>query len=219
MENQRRIQEDILKAITSRLAAFDFVANSKRQLFCKVVSAGRHCLHVSFIPHNSDTDITADVAIRIDEVEELLNDLVNNPFKSGPARNRTSFTFGANLGHIAGGGQIRWTVFSDADIHRAADEIASMFFTVGIPYLQRYSDVNQAYDALLAMDNQARLLNAILDKQAVNAVVLAYLRGSHSEFSVVSGQMADRLRSIPNSNLETFLKIVRELEWRLLQNR
>jgi hypothetical protein len=63
--------------------------------------------YVGFVPHRSDIDITADVAIPFNEPGDLIND--NNPatLKSDDEK-KNSFSVGAQLGHIA-----EWTASVD----------------------------------------------------------------------------------------------------------
>jgi hypothetical protein len=89
----------------------------KRQDFVREVPSGQWIVHVSFIRHPEDVDATADLAVRLEPVERLLE-------AAGYGQGQGA-TIGAELGNIVDGRPRRWTIQSAADCPVVAEEMAS----------------------------------------------------------------------------------------------
>ena len=86
---------------------------------------------MSFIKHAHECDVTADVAIRVDALEDLLNEW--NATLSKAERKQTH-SMGAELGNISEGRQRRWTLATEDDIPEAVSSVMELFESVGLPY-------------------------------------------------------------------------------------
>lgn len=213
MEKQKLIQDMLLREIALYLGDLGFRASIRQQAFYKKMAFGKYSFHLAFMPHQSDIDISADVAIRFDALEDLVHEVVKTPFLN-PRKMENSFSFGANLGHISGEGQIRWTILNESDVTEVSKRILEKFVNVGLPYLKRYSDLDTVFGVLSTVSPEANLLNGFPEKRAMNAVALAYLRGDKHEFRIVSDRMTDYIASIPNTDPEAFMNFVKELDLR-----
>src|SRR2546422_1220772 len=138
------------------------------QSFNKEVPIGRWILHISFIDHESDFHVTADVAIRVNAVE----DLVHRGLGSPTTRSRTA-TIGAELGNIADHRQRRWAVTRSEEINAVVEALVSEFKKFGLPYLQQYSDLKKMLDLLSPNDQSAWLHAPIHLRRCMSAVALA----------------------------------------------
>ena len=173
---------------------------------------GRHAFHLSFIKHKADFDVTVDVAVRLDELENLLNEHRGN---LSEAQKKNTFTLGAELGNISEGRQKRWTVASLDDIKPAAKSIMDAFVAIGVPYLEKYSDVESVLETLSGDDRAAWLHAPIHDDRAKSAIALAFLLGDRERFSQLAAAKTEFLKSRNDFGLTSFLQFRDALENRL----
>jgi len=74
---------------------------------------GRQSFHSAFVNHDTDFDVTADVAIRFDAVGDMVNSsetLLSEPEKRG------TYTLGTELGNLDGTSHQRWTIEQESDV-------------------------------------------------------------------------------------------------------
>lgn len=214
MENQKELQKLVLESIGEKVKDLGFRKNIARQSFYRKLPFGKYSLHIAFIPHESDFDVTADVAIRFDALENLIsdNDVVAFPTSD---EKKNSFSIGSQLGHIIGKGQLRWTISDKSSVEQRANEIVETFVAIGIPFLEKYSDLNLVFLNLARNSEQAKLLNPLPDSRAKNAIALAYLRGSKMDFDLVFERMMSYLSQHPNSDVQSFALFADKLRDRL----
>ena len=124
--------------------------------------------------------MTADVAIRFDEVEHLVNQYKD--FLTDAEKNKTC-TLGAELGNIREGRPMRWTLNNLEDIDSIAGSILKAFETIGLPYLDTYSSMERTYEALIGDDRSAWLHSPFHDERALRAIALAFLVREPESFS------------------------------------
>ncbi len=203
MENQKQLQKRLLESIGERVKDLGFRKNIARQSFYRRVPFGKYSFHVAFIPHESDFDVTADVAIRFDELENVVNDNDVVAFSTSDEK-KNSFSVGAQMGHIIEKGQFRWTISDSSSVDLRAKDIVETFVEIGNPFLEKYSDLNVVFLHLARNSTEAKLLNPLPDKRAKNAVALAYLRGSKMEFDLVFEGMLGYLSQHPNADAQSF---------------
>ncbi len=208
MENQKASQTLLLKSVGKAIRELGFRQNLSSQVFHRQTHFGKQSLHISFIPHKEDLDITADVAIRFDLLEEFLFDFLDTRFLSERDK-KSTFSFGSELGRINGEGQMRWTIVSDSDVETESEKIVSCFKRIGLPYLEQYSDMCRIFDVIALLSRESELLNGVPEKQARNAVALAYLCNKGKEtFELVVDRMTSYLTPIPNANIGEFNRVV-----------
>ena len=177
----RELKKDLLSELGRLLAPHGFTKRSKRleQSFRKKVAIGWHFFHVSFIPHKDDFDVTADVAMRVDAVEDLLNQ-VRKDLSGLPQPKREqkeTATIGAELGNIAGTGQRRWTVNSSRDVVPVASDIVEALKEIGLPYLEKYSDLDRLLGSLSRHDRNSWHLVPFDDVRRMVVVAVAHVLG------------------------------------------
>jgi len=164
------LRRRVLERLSERMAPAGF--RRRDQSFWKDAGPVALSLHVSFINHADDFDLTADVAVRHHAVEDILN-----AARRLSARDmRTTATVGAELGNLAGVGQHRWTVTAEADVDPAIDGVADWFRRIGEPFLQRFSSPAEALRVLDEDGIEARLICPIA---ATRSQVREILRQLH----------------------------------------
>ena len=168
--NTKVLKKKLLSEVGERLVAWGYNPIAKQQAFCRPIENGRVCFHLAFIDHSNDFDVTADVAVRFDHLEDMVNscnDLLTKKEK------QNTFTLGVELGNLSSGIQLRWKVESEEDLHEVTPSIIGTYKTHGEPYLQKFSNMEEAYLLLAGDDRNSRLHAPFHSSRAVRAVGLA----------------------------------------------
>jgi hypothetical protein len=130
-----------------------FTTRRSSRSFVQKRSYGNASLHLAFIYHQPfDLDVVADANIRIDGVEHAIER------SRTENRGRDAATIGAELGNIAGTGQIRWTIASESDVPVATTGIVSAFKSIGLPFIEKYSDLDRLFEVLVDDKDEACLI-------------------------------------------------------------
>ena len=207
------LQDSLFARVAERVKQYGFDQRSKASYsFYRKRPFGRQAFHLSFIKHPADVDVTADVAIRFDELEGLVNkykDFLTDAQKKG------TFSLGAELGNVGEGRQKRWSVASFADVEDVADSITDYFVSIGIPYLEKYSDPEAALEALSGDGRDSWLHSPFHDERAMRAVGLAFMLDPKQRFMRVADAKTEFLSSRGDQGLQRFLRLRDELEHRL----
>jgi hypothetical protein len=156
------------------MTAHGFNAKAVGQSFYRSVPGGRWAFHISFIRHPNDLDVTADVAVRIDAIEQVVNEWTSGLTN---AEKRGSFTLGAELGNLTGRQPLRWTLSGVDSVEAVAEEILAAFEQIGLPYLSNHSDAESAYRILTSTEIRDLLQSPILGARCMRAVAAAHLLG------------------------------------------
>jgi hypothetical protein len=174
MTKLRALREAFLSEMSRLVVKHQFDGKIREQSFLRKMPFGRWAFHIAFIPHTDDVDLTADVALRFDAVEDLVN--ADDPALSKRAR-RETFTMGAELGNLAGTGQMRWTLLDQETVPAVAQSTFGSFEAIGVPYLNRYSDLYAALEALSHNDATGRLHQPFDLDRCKSATALAFVLG------------------------------------------
>ena len=205
------LQDRFFAALARRMVEHGFESQPRDQRFVRETPFGRQTFHVNFIKHAHDSDVTADVAIRIDALEDLLNEW--NATLSKAERKQTH-SMGAELGNISQGRQRRWSLASEDDIPEVVSSVMALFESVGLPYLEKYSDLEQALQALSG-DGQASWLHSPFhDLRAQLAIGLAFVLGHHERLDELIAAKARFLRERKDPGLDRFLAFAKEIRGR-----
>ena len=207
----KQLEEELLSAIAQRITVYGFRQRGKsfRQDFVRTFSLGKQVFHVGFIAHDNDFDVTADVAIRFDELEDLVNqakEWLSNSHK------KETHSIGAELSNISELGQMRSTVASSTDINPVADSLMRSFNDIGLPYLEKYSDMNSALDALQADNKEAWLHSPFHVERAMKAIGLAFLLGNQEKFKEIATRKTEFLSGRGEPGIEPFLRLKSDLK-------
>jgi hypothetical protein len=168
------LQSELLKAVGDRVVAHGFVPRARDQAFKRKLEGGKAVLHLAFIPHREDIDVTADVAVRLDALEDLLNSCDEGIPK---AYKQHTCSLGAELGNIESGRQRRWKISTSAEVPDMADAILECFERVGLPFLDEYAVPANVFRALTSNDEASLILSPVIHYRAKRAVGLAIILG------------------------------------------
>jgi hypothetical protein len=205
----RELQTTLLEALGERLKAHGFSTRAKSQSFERKFDGGRAIVHLGFIAHATDFDVTADVAVRFDAVEELVNR--SNQLLSKKEKSETA-TLGAELGNLERGQQMRWTVQTEPDVPAAAAAIYEALQRTGLPYLERYTDLDRAYEALASDDRAAWLHSPFHTSRAQRACAMLVLLKRSNELAALVERKIAFLQSAKDPLLPQFQKFVTDLQ-------
>src|SRR5262245_2381792 len=208
----RDLERALISKLAGRVGELGFDTKAKGQSFYRKTSFGRKAFHLSFIEHATDFDITADVAIRFDSLEELVNEGDERLTKKEKGN---IFSLGAELGNISEGKQKRWTVSGSADVEKVCQSIMDAFVAIGIPYLDRYSNLESALEALSGDDKAAWLHMPIHGARAKRAIGLAFLLGQRDKFFEIASAKTEFLTSRNDFDLQSFLQLKNTLDVKL----
>jgi len=181
--NIKKLQKNLLASVGEKIADFGFGKKVKQQSFYRPIDGGWACVHLSFIEHLDDFDVTVDVAIRFNSVEDLVNsqnNLLTKKEKSGTS------TLGVELGNLSTGGQKRWNISSEDQIPLVTNSILDAFDKFGEPYLLRYSSMGSAYELLSSDEKSVWKHSPFHATRAKKAIAIAKLLGQpniHNEVS------------------------------------
>ena len=187
-----RAQKELLAGLRDRVQVHGFSEKFSKQSYYCLVPEGKLALHVSFIRHRDDLDLTADVAVRIDCVENLVN---SYDTKRTPTEKRDSMTLGGELGNISEGQFRRWTVATFDDIPGVCDEVQKTFERVGLPFLTSHSNISAAFRVLVGSRKRDHLLAPILGPRCMRAVASAYITGAADLDALIAQYEAELLDS------------------------
>lgn len=207
--NVKELEKDLIKKLAERVGEHEFDTRAKAQSFYKQTPFGRVALHLAFIEHATDFDVTVDIAIRFDALEDIINE--GNSHLTASEKRRT-FSIGAELGNISEWEPKSWTVRSPADLEEVSRSIMDAFVDIGIPYIEKYSNMETALDALSGDDKATWLLSPFHDYRAKQAICLAFLLGQRDRFFDLVAAKTEFLTSIKHPGLQSFLELRDTLE-------
>lgn len=199
------IQRALLEAVGIRVVALGFDGKAAEQSFLRRIPGGRASLHLAFIKHPKDFDVVADVAVRFDQLEDLVN--ATNSLLSKREKGQT-YSLGAEIGNLSGDGQRRWSVASLADVETVADQVVTSFKEVGLPYLERASTLEGALQLLTSPGRDAWLHSPIHASRLKRVVGLVKVMGREDELEARAREGALLLEEINDPGLLDFKRFV-----------
>lgn len=166
-------------------------------------------VHLSFIEHQDDLDVTVDVGIRLNDVENMANEgngLLTKKEKAG------TFTIGVELGNLSVGSQKRWTIQEESDIALVTKEIYSEIKTYILPFIDKYTNEKAVFNLCLKDDKEAILFCPLDYKRAINAVALAHILQEDKIFiEQIINQKQNYLLSQDEYNIAIFNRFIKDL--------
>jgi hypothetical protein len=193
MFRRKELQESLLRELAALLAKRGFEFKPRTQEFHASRPDGSVFFHLSFVPHPADFNVIADVAVRFNAVEDLLNE---GRLHLSNGEKKLTCTIGCELGQLSGGMQRRWTIASDADIREAAASIYAAFESIGVPFIEQYSDLPTLLAVLSRNDKLAWLLSPSHSGRYKTVLAVAYLLGKYDEIESLIAQSEAYLGSL-----------------------
>jgi hypothetical protein len=201
-------ERTLLMGLADQIGTFGFNPKVLGQSFHQVVPTGKWEFHISFIAHKIDFDMTADVAVRVNAIEDLVNEYDT---KLTTAEKRKSMTLGGELGNISEGVPRRWTVSSVEDIPAVCDGVIEAFQRIGLPFLQKHSDAAAAHRVLVSSRQADLLLAPVLGPRYMRALASAYVTGNTNEVDVLSRRYEAELSESEDLYLKDFRSLAHGL--------
>ena len=201
-------ERTLLMGLADQIGTFGFNPKVIGQSFRQVVPTGKWEFHISFIAHKTDFDLTADVAVRVNAIEDLVNEYDT---RLTTAEKRKSMTLGSELGNISKGVPRRWTLSSAEDIPAVCDGVIEAFQRIGLPFLQKHSDTAAAYRVLVSSRQADLLLAPVLGPRYMRAVASAYILGNTKEVDALSRRCGAELSETEDLYLEDFQSLANGL--------
>ncbi|MDX3905813.1 MAG: hypothetical protein QHC78_09010 [Pigmentiphaga sp.] len=196
----RQHQQQLLQAVAAGVTPHGFTPQPKEQSFVRPFPEGRQEFHLGFIEHEADFDVTADVAIRFERLEELVN--ADNKLLSKKEKAATA-SLGIELGNLVQGAQFRWTVAGEPDVAKVAASLIEWFAQHALPYFERYSDLAAAYDLLAPADRSAWGHHPLHGSRAKRVLGLAALLG-RDDLQAVAARQEQYLQELKDFGLADF---------------
>lgn len=203
------LQRALLKDVGARIAIHGFDKRPSGQTFYQKHSLGWNAFHLSFIPHgNSDFHVTGDVAVRFDEVEQLVH---QDDALLSSAEKALTATLGAELGNIAAGQPIRLCVSRDEDVAHASAELVKLFEAIGLPYLTNHADYEKALAALRGNQAASWLHSPIHSDRCQKIVAIAWVASRREDLPTLVQECRSFLDARRDVGLAAFDRFVRRL--------
>ena len=173
MGKLKELQDQLLAELEPAMAEYGFVERGRgRTSFYKRTDIGRLAFHIAFAQYDTVVDASADVAVRMDALEGLVNEYQDDLSEK---EKKQTFTVGAELGNIRSGNYKYWRISKSSQIPKVARKIMKMFKSVGKPYLDKYADPERMYHALCDNGPSSWLVSIVEGDRCGSAVALAFL--------------------------------------------
>lgn len=150
MGKLRDLKIALLTQLAPKLEPYGFHLRKSASMFFRKTTYGEDRFHITSIFHAYDFDVEAGVAVRFDDLEDIMNE--QNPYLNAREKEKTS-SIGAELGNIVSRRPHRWTIAPNADLEYMSSSIMSMFKNVGLPFFERFRTL-EAVVAVLSRDDE-----------------------------------------------------------------
>jgi len=205
----RAWEKELLEKTGQRLSQFGFSPRARGQAFPLPIDGGRAAVHLSFIEHEADVDVTIDVAVRFDAVEDLVNSFCTLLSQAEKAQ---TYTLGAELGNLEGEGQFRLSITSRSDIEPVAERLVAKVERVGLPYIERYSQPEVAYSVLSKDEPEVWIHSPFHDARAKRACAFLVILNRWSELPSLAARKRAFLESVGDPGIAAFDRFLANLE-------
>lgn len=202
----KNLQEKLLAQLAVDLKPKGF--KRAKQTFTKKISVGKQIFHIAFVERNTDFDVVADMAVRYDALEDLVNSARTNLSKREKLQ---TASIGCEIGNISGGEQKRWTVSGEADIAPVCSGILADFEAIALPYLEKYASLDEILSVLSGDDASAWLHSPLHGARAQKAVGAAYLLGQKDTFDKLVESKTAFLKERNDFGLSKFVAFANNL--------
>ncbi len=211
MINSKEIKKKLLKEVNDFLLKYGFEKKIYGQSLRKPIEGGKAFIHLSFINHVNDFDITVSVAVRIDAMEAMAN-AANRFLTEKEKKKSDSATIGVELGNLSGVGQKRWTITNENDIPSVVVSISKDIIEIAFPFIEKYKDANAIFKTMLRDDPAVWTVAPFHYSRAINAVGLAKLLNRDEMLDSIIADKTKFLEERNDYGLQMFLDFVKTVE-------
>jgi len=209
MLNLKAIRKELFGYLAPELAKYGFITKFSDSSFYRKFPRGRQSIHFQFIYHGVDVDVMVDIAVKFDELEEIIN---KHKSYLTEKEKKDTWSLGAELGNIRSGVGIRWTILNNNDIEQVANDMLRAIVSTAIPCLEKYSDMRTALDAVRGDGTDDWLYSPFDNERAMRAIGLAFLLGDRTEFLQLAKAKTEFLTvKTKQKQLEINIRIFSEL--------
>ena len=141
-------KRETLQLLAKEFSPDGFQAVASRQALTRRRPPGEHVIHVAFVRHPHDLDLTVQLAVRLDRLRPLyrISQLGVEPM------------LGAEVGNMLDGRPRRWTIASSADAGVVVESIHSCCTSFALPWFAEAANLGTVYEWLRQDDRRAWLL-------------------------------------------------------------
>lgn len=177
------LQRQFFEQLGLTLMKYKFSPHRASQEFHRKSQYGWESIHVAFIMHHPvDFDVTVDLAVRIDAVEELTYE--ENALDPKDRKSQTA-TLGIELGNLTEGKQRRWHIAESNDIPPAVVSIESELDKTILPYFNKYSNLEEVFKLISSHEPWATIHSPFHDKRCKSALALAFIMKKHELLEMI----------------------------------
>lgn len=155
------LREQLLVDLGGRLALLGY--RRREQTFWRGQGACSRLVHIAFIKHPADFDLTMDVAIRHHGVEEFIHARGSRLPKR---EQRLTATIGVELGNLVDGRNYRWTVIEPGDLRKVVPELIDWYSKWAELFFTRFESLAEVERVLAEGGPLARLISPVSDRRA-----------------------------------------------------
>src|SRR5271157_2756505 len=173
MSSLKDLREKFLYKISDLLVNYGF--NNKPNNDRKKTDFGYIALYFGSVIYNTESLVTISpsLAIRFDEVENLLN--LNRDNIKDSVKKRTN-TIGGQIGNIYNHKYKDWRISYESDIINICNDIIKFYEMVCIPYIEKYSNLEVILNVLLSGDDDEKSKLVLTEiQEAELAIAIAYV--------------------------------------------
>ncbi|MGE7725591.1 hypothetical protein [Bacillus cereus] len=200
--NKKELKLKLLQGLGEELKEDGYKIRITQQDLVKKFDKGKIGIHLAFINHPEDFDVTVDVGIRFDELENM-----KNQWDEGltSKEKKETYTIGVELGNLVHREQKRWCVEKETDILPVTIDILKEVKQYFIPYIDKYVDMENVFDLCVRDDDEAGLIGTIFDgTRAQNAIGLALLLNKEEMLEQIIEKKKEYLKTRDKFELELF---------------
>lgn len=202
-------EKELLERVARSATRFGFDGRVRDQsTYRRIPELGWSALHLSFARYSGSVEVSADVAIRFDAVEDLVN--MHDPRRTSKKRLRTA-TLGTELGNFARGAPLYWTITAPDEVPPVAEQVMEAFEEIGVPYLDQFETMELAYVALSGNERQAQLHSPINWARCARALALAIILERRQDIPRLVASCEDFLGRVDQRDLIDFQSFARAI--------
>jgi len=180
VSSQQELFQAVLSEMEPKLSHLGFILNRRDQQYTRVRPGKKEAFHLADIKHRDDFDIVADIGIRFDAVENLLDEFRTDLSARDKAK---TYTIGVEMGNLMQGKRIRWSVRDQRDVPIVSAAIVRAFDPIALPYFSRLSSLEDILPIVSHDGPEAWLHAPLHGDRAQTAIAIAFLLDQKHTFN------------------------------------